>query len=369
MVEHKGMLNNIMSKISSLGLGGADIIAQTASQCFDISVWQFMTALLCGGRVHIIRDEVAHDPHRLLLSLEEHAVTIVETVPALMQGMLDAEAELGVLPGLSRLRWLLPTGEALPAALCRRWLQQYPAVPLLNAYGPAECSDDVAVHAIRPPLSDDLVYVPIGRPIDNIRLFILNTFMAPAPVGVPGELCVAGVGVGRGYVNDPERTAAVFIPDPFSSETGRRLYKTGDLARYRPDGTIEFLGRRDHQVKIRGYRIELGEIEAQLGYHPDVHEAVVLAREDQPGEKRLVAYIVSHHGRVPDTDGLRRFLREKLPEYMVPSAFLLLDVLPRTPNGKMDRNALPAPDTSGEAGRRYLPPRTATEEIITGDLG
>ncbi len=366
MVEHKGMLNNIMSKISSLGLTGADVIAQTASQCFDISVWQFMTALLCGGRVHIVADQVAQDPQRLLLYIEEQAVTIVETVPALLQGMLDAEAALGVLPALSRLRWLLPTGEALPAALCRRWLQQYPAVPLLNAYGPAECSDDVAVHAIRFPLPDDLVHVPIGRPIDNIRLYIVNTFMAPVPVGVPGELCVGGVGVGRGYVNDPERTAAVFIPDPFSSEAGRRLYKTGDLARYRPDGTIEFLGRRDHQVKVRGYRIELGEIEAQLGYHPDVHDAVVLAREDRPGDKRLVAYVVGHRGRVPDTGALRGFLREKLPEYMVPATFLILEMLPRTPNGKIDRRALPAPDASGLAGHRYVGPRTATEDIITG---
>lgn len=366
MVEHKGMLNNFLSKLSGLGLTGADVIAQTASQCFDISVWQFMAALLCGGRVHIVPDHVAHDPQRLLLYMDEQAVTIVETVPALMQGMLDAEAVLGVLPALARLRWLLPTGEALPAALCRRWLQQYPAVPLLNAYGPAECSDDVAVHAIRPPFPDDLVHVPIGRPIDNIRLYILNAFLAPVPVGVPGELCVAGVGVGRGYVNDPARTAAVFVPDPFNSEAGGRLYKTGDLARYQPDGTIEFLGRRDHQVKVRGYRIELGEIEAQLRYHPDVHDAVVLAREDRPGEKRLVAYVVGHKGRVPETEGLRGFLREKLPEYMVPSALLILDTLPRTPNGKTDRHALPAPDASGQTGHQYVGPRTATEDIITG---
>ena len=262
MVTRDGMLNNMDSKLSSLAMAPTDIVAQTASQCFDISVWQFLTALLCGGTTHIIPDDIVRDPARLLSQLEEADVTLFEAVPAVLHAMLNAADASTAAPSLASLRWVLPTGEALPPAVCRDWFARYPTIPLLNAYGPAECADDVAVYPMHTAPSNDVNHVPIGRAIRNIRLYIVNRFLVLVPPGVSGELCVGGIGVGRGYLQDPVRTAESFVPDPFGSEQGGRLYRTGDLARYRRDGTIEYLSRLDHQVKIRGFRIELGEIEA-----------------------------------------------------------------------------------------------------------
>ncbi|WP_437646498.1 amino acid adenylation domain-containing protein [Sorangium sp. So ce362] len=363
MVERRGMLNNMLSKIPRLGLAAGDVIAQTASPCFDISVWQFLTALLFGGTVDIVPDEITRDPARLLEHVERRGIAVAEVVPAVLQGMLDAALERPAPPALARLRWILPTGEALPAALARAWLDRYPAVPLMNAYGPAECSDDVALHPITAPPAAHETEVPIGRPVDGLRLYVLDHLLAPSPVGVSGELYVGGIGVGRGYLGEPGRTAAAFLPDPFSQAPGRRLYRTGDLGRYREDGTIEFAGRRDHQVKLRGYRIELGEIEARLAEHPAVQEAAVLVREDRPGVRRLVAYAAAG-AAAPAAEALRAWLAERLPEYMVPAAFVFLPALPRTPNGKVDRRALPAPE-SGDA-RSHVAPRTATEELLAG---
>jgi len=293
MVEQRGMLNHLQAKIADLGLTAADVVAQTASQCFDISVWQLLAALLAGGRVEIFPDEVAHDPLRLLAEVERRSVTVLETVPSLLRLLIeDLEARGADRPVLGRLRWMIPTGEALPPDLCRRWLLLHPRIPLLNAYGPTECSDDVTHHPIHEIPPGDELQTPIGRPVPNLRLYVLDPGLEPAPAGVPGELFVGGAGVGRGYLGDGARTAQAFIPDPFSPAVGARLYRTGDLGRRRPDGTIEFLGRRDHQVKIRGHRIELGEIEAVLARHPGVRAAAVVAREDAPGDKRLAAYVV-----------------------------------------------------------------------------
>jgi amino acid adenylation domain-containing protein/non-ribosomal peptide synthase protein (TIGR01720 family) len=368
MVTRRGMLNNIRSKVSGLELGPADVIAQTASQCFDISVWQFLTALTCGARTNIVPDEISRDPFRLLTHLERTRITILETVPALLQGLLDvaSESRSDGVPKLQKLRWVLPTGEALPAPVCRQWLARYPAVPLLNAYGPAECADDVAVHPILKPPSSDTTHMPIGRPIEGIRLHVLNAWLEPVPPGVPGELFVAGVGVGRGYLQDPMRTADVFLPDRFGSEPGARMYRTGDLARYRRDGAIEFVGRVDQQIKLRGFRIELGEIETHLLSSPFVREAAVLLHTDARGEKRLVAYLVGQGEGGPDISALRELLQAQLPEYMVPTAFVPLQALPRTPNGKIDRLALAASDLSDQFNRPYTAPRTATEDILAG---
>ncbi|MCC7213835.1 MAG: amino acid adenylation domain-containing protein, partial [Nitrospira sp.] len=366
MVTLGGMLNNMESKLTSLSIGPTDVIAQTASQCFDISVWQFLTALLCGARTHIVSDELVREPSRLLGHLDEAGVTIYEAVPAVLQALLDAGDRSESQRRFSHLRWVLPTGEALPPALCRRWFERHPNIPLMNAYGPAECADDVAVHPILAPPPEDAVRVPIGRAIQHLRLYILNRFFAPVPVGVSGELCIGGVGVGRGYVEDRLRTAQAFVPDPFSNEPGARLYRTGDLARYRLDGTIEYVGRMDHQVKVRGFRIELGEIESCLTDQDEVREAAVIVREDRPGERRLAAYVVPQDGQSIDSERLRTALQTQLPEYMVPSIFLTLDALPRTPNGKVDRKALPAPDLDGAGGSTYVAPRSVTEELLAG---
>ncbi|WP_437966992.1 amino acid adenylation domain-containing protein [Sorangium sp. So ce260] len=364
MVEHAGMLNNVWGKIPALELGPSDVIGQTASQCFDISVWQLLSALLCGGRVHIVPEEIVGDPRRLLEEAEAQGITVLELVPSLLGELVSADEDA---PRLSRLRWMLPTGEALTPDLCRRWFARYPRVPLMNAYGPAECADDVALHAITAAPGPELVHVPIGRPVPNVRLHVV-TGGDLAPVGVTGEICVAGIGVGRGYLNDPARTAEAFVPDPFGDTPGARMYRTGDLGRRLADGTLEFSGRRDHQVKIRGFRIELGEIEARLGRHPEVREAVVVVREERASGKRLVAYVVGEGGAPPAPERLRDFLKETLPDYMVPPVFVALPALPLTPNGKVDRKALPAPEapTVDPGGAAAGAPTTPTEEALAG---
>ncbi|WP_394836403.1 amino acid adenylation domain-containing protein [Pendulispora rubella] len=361
MVERHGMLNNMLSKFPRLGLGEGVVVAQTASPCFDISVWQFLTALLCGGVVEIVSDDIVRDPARLLEHVERRGIRIIEVVPSVLQGMLDAAGETPTPPALERLRWILPTGEALPAALVRDWLERYPGVPLMNAYGPAECSDDVSLHPLTTPPPADETQVPIGRAVDHLRLYVLDHVLSPLPIGVCGEIFVGGIGVGRGYLGDPRRTAEAFVPNPFENEPGARLYRTGDLGRYRPDGTIEFAGRRDHQVKVRGFRIELGEIEARLTEHAAIAEAAVVVREDRPGVTRLVAYVATTGASI---DELRAWLRERVPEYMVPPTFVVLSSLPRTPNGKVDRRALPAPEAGD--GEGWIPPRTPTEELLAG---
>jgi amino acid adenylation domain-containing protein len=349
VVVRKGMINHLYAKIHDLQLDAGDIVAQNASQCFDISVWQFLAPLLVGGQVRIYRDDVAHDPARLLPAVVNDQVTILETVPSLMRAMLEEVTahEPATQPDLSALRWLIPTGEALSPALSREWQHHYPSLPLLNAYGPTECSDDVTHYPIYEPPGEETVNMPIGQPIDNMRLYILDNYFQPTPLGVVGELYVGGVGVGRGYINDPRRTALVFGPDPFSEEGGGRLYQTGDLGRFHADGNIEYLGRVDFQVKIRGFRIELGEIEAVLSQHPSVREAVLVAWEEASGSHQLVAYVVPYTQSLPVRE-MRQFLQARLPAYMVPTTFVILDALPLTANGKVNRNALPAPEITSD---------------------
>jgi amino acid adenylation domain-containing protein len=366
MLEHRGMLNHLYAKILDLKLTDADTVAQTARQSFVISVWQFLAALLVGARIHIFNDEAARDPAQLLEQVEHQGISILEIVPSLLRMMLEEIAlRSPARPNLSALRWLLLTGEALPPKLCRQWLDYYPTIPMLNAYGSTECSDDVAHYPIYQPPATEVLNMPIGRPVANMRLYVLDSQLQPVPIGVAGELYVGGIGVGRGYLNSAERTAEVFIPDPFAQEPGARLYKTGDLARYLSDGNIQFLGRLDRQVKIRGFRIELREIEALMAQHPDILQTVVIAREDQPDNKLLVAYVVPNQEQVPTPSELRRFLKEKLPDYMVPEAFVVLGALPLIPNGKVDHRALPAPEPSrGGLEEAFVAPRTPTEEVI-----
>ncbi len=366
MVEQQGMLNHLFAKIDALHLSAEDVVAQTASQCFDISVWQFLAVLLVGGSVHILPDAIAHDPSALLHTLAQQPLSVLETVPSLLRFLLDvAEAAGAQPPPLPHLRWLIPTGEALPPELCRRWLQVYPQVPLLNAYGPTECSDDVTHAPIVEPPPASVTSMSIGRALPNLHLYVLDRHLRPTPLGVSGEIYVGGIGVGRGYLGEPERTAQSFLPDPFSGRAGARLYKTGDRARYLPDGSLEFQGRLDQQVKLRGYRIELGEIEAVLHGHAEVREAVVLLREDEPGNQQLVAYVVGRAAPSLGSEQLRLYLKERLPEYMVPSVIVLLEALPIGPTGKLDRHALPPPDVSRLLrDTEYVAPRNATEETL-----
>ncbi|WP_026607770.1 non-ribosomal peptide synthetase [Methylocapsa acidiphila] len=359
MVEQAGMVNNLLTKVPALELAESDVIAQTASQCFDISVWQFLTAIAIGARVEVFPDEISRDPRRLLHAVAETGVTILETVPSMIRALLDAADEDGAT--LPALRWLIPSGEAFPPDLCRRWMRRFPTVRLLNAYGPAECSDDVTYHEIDFPDAADAT-VSIGRPTARTRIHIVDRWLDHAPIGAPGEICVAGVQVGRGYLNRPDLTAAAFIPDPFGGP-GERLYRTGDLGRFRPDGLIEFLGRMDHQIKIRGNRVEPGEVEACLLSCPGIGEAAVVARKTASRAMALVAYVV---GAPRALEPLRAHIRARLPDYMTPQAFVFLDALPLSPNGKIDRSRLPDPPPAAFTKEGGGAPRTPIEEILAG---
>ncbi|WP_313301522.1 non-ribosomal peptide synthetase [Pseudomonas sp.] len=359
MVEQRGMLNNQLSKVPYLALSEHDVIAQTASQSFDISVWQFLAAPLFGARIEIVPNAIAHDPQGLLAHVQATGITVLESVPSLIQGMLASDHQ-----ALGGLRWMLPTGEAMPPELAAQWLQRYPQVGLVNAYGPAECSDDVAFFRVD-QASTQGSYLPIGTPTDNNRLYLFSEAQTLVPLGAVGELCVAGTGVGRGYVGDPVRTALAFVPHPHGAP-GERLYRTGDLARQRPDGVFEYVGRIDHQVKIRGYRIELGEIEARLHEHAQVRDAAVGVQEGANG-KHLVGYLVAHcaAGEQPVLlEQIKQRLRAELPEYMVPLHWGWLPALPRNANGKLDRKALPALAIGAQHGQAYLAPRDELEQTL-----
>ncbi len=372
MVEHRGMINHLYAKIKDLHLTAGDIVAQTAPQSFDISVWQFLSTLILGGQIEIFPDAIAADPMRLLQGTAQQQITILEVVPSLLRTMVD-EIGRGLAPDLSCLRYMIPTGEALPPNLARQWLRHCPAIPLVNAYGPTECSDDVTHYFVTTPPHEGVVNMSIGRPIINMRMYILDANRQPVPIGVAGELYVGGIGVGRGYIHDAERTAAAFVADPFHADPHARLYKTGDKARYLADGNIEYLGRLDYQVKLRGFRIELGEIEAVLEEEPTVRQAVVIDRVDQNNSKYLVAYLTPNDPTMADPAtaidivAVRAFVKQRLPDYMVPALFMPLTTLPLTNNGKLDRKALPIPDGDiWGATVPYIAPETALQsELVT----
>ncbi|HET8841424.1 MAG TPA: amino acid adenylation domain-containing protein, partial [Ktedonobacteraceae bacterium] len=290
MIEQRGMLNHLAAKIDDLHIGPGDCLAQNASQSFDVSIWQFFAPLLVGGRVHIVVDAIVQEPLTMLKEAAEQGITIIETVPSWLR-MLFEYTDLA-FPTLPDLRLLFVMGEILPPRLCRQWMEAYPAISLMNAYGPTECSDDVTHYLISAPPEASALLVPIGWPLANMHLYVLNTWLQPVPIGLAGELYIGGGGVGRGYHDDPARTAEAFIPHPFSLAKGERLYKTGDTVRWREDGSLEFLRRVDDQVKLRGLRVELGEIENALFQHPLIREAALKIREEIPGDQRLVAYVV-----------------------------------------------------------------------------
>ena len=357
-VTHRSIVR-LVKETNYAHFGTDEIFLQFASLAFDASTLEVWGALLNGGRLVVFP---AGTPalEELGAELQRNQVTTLWLTAGLFHQMVDYR-----LADLGRVRQLLAGGDVLSVAHVLRVLRELPNVQVINGYGPTENTTFTCCYRMeRVDQVGDTV--SIGRPIANTQVYLLDEHGQPVPAGVVGELYAGGAGLARGYLGRPELTAERFVPDPFGGMAGARLYRTGDLARYLPDGNIEFLGRRDHQVKIRGFRIELGEIEAALNQHAAVQEAVVVVREDQPGNRRLVAYLVPN--AVPfEVSDLRRFLHDKLPEYMLPSAFVVLDALPLTPNGKVDRRALPAPEqTRSSLADTYTAPRTPLEGILAG---
>jgi amino acid adenylation domain-containing protein/non-ribosomal peptide synthase protein (TIGR01720 family) len=358
MLNHGAIANHMNWMCRDFPLGPGDAVLQKTPISFDASVWEFYAPLLAGARLVLARPGGQQDAAYLNDAIGRYGVTTLQVVPSLLRILLDQ-------PDFDRggcLKRLFCGGEALTPDLRERFIASVDA-ELHNLYGPTEtCIESIAW---RCDLDNSRPTVPIGRPIDNSRVYLLDDAGRPTPIGVPGEVHIAGLGVGRGYVNRPDQTAERYIPLPLAGQSGARIYRTGDLARYQPDGTIEYLGRRDHQIKIRGYRIELSEIESVLGQHEDVQQAVVLAREDSPGAKRLVAYLTIGRESMPSIHDLRDHLRASLPDYMVPAVFVTLDQFPLTPNGKVDRRALPAPDQSRpELEEEFVQARTPEERCL-----
>lgn len=358
MNTHRGICNRLLWMQDAYGLKEADRVLQKTPFSFDVSVWEFFWPLMVGARLVVARPGGHRDSSYIVKTVVDQEITTIHFVPSMLQLFLE-DQDVRRCRSLKR---VICSGEALPYELQQRFFERLDA-ELHNLYGPTEAAVDVSYWQCRPE-GDARKVVPIGRPVANTRLYILDRDGQPAPIGVAGELHIGGVQVARGYLKRAELTGEKFIPDPFASDPEARLYKTGDLARYRPDGNIEFLGRLDFQVKLRGFRIELGEIEAVLSQHPAIREAVVLAREDVPGDKRLVAYIVPRAGPVLRIDDLREYLQARLPEYMVPAAFVELASLPLTPNGKLDRKNLPAPKWEGQSSQVYSAPKDELEKAI-----
>jgi amino acid adenylation domain-containing protein len=357
MNEHRGIVNRLLWIQGQHALTEADTIIQKTPFSFDISVWEFFWPLLAGARLVVAKPGGHRDAAYLVDLIVKERVTVLHFVPSMLQVFLDQ-------PDVRRcqsLRHVICSGEALPFDLQEKFFKSLPA-QLHNLYGPTEAAVEVT-HWICQRNSDRKI-VPIGRPVANTQIYILDRHLQPMPIGVMGELYIGGVQVCRGYHNRPELTAEKFIPDPFSEDPRARLYKTGDVCRWLSDGSIEYWGRADFQVKIRGYRIELGEIEAALKAQPEIKQAVVVARDDKRGDKRLVAYVVST-GTVLVLSELRTRLKRLLPDYMVPADYVVLDSIPVTPNGKVDRLALRAPEPSALLDdASYLPPQDAYEGLI-----
>jgi amino acid adenylation domain-containing protein/non-ribosomal peptide synthase protein (TIGR01720 family) len=337
MIEHAGMLNHLRSKVNDLAITPGDVVAQSAPAFFDVAVWQFLAPLMIGARTEIIEEAAVRDPVRLLERLEDRGITVLEVVPSQLRAILQwLDSGNAARPALSKLRLLFAMGEVLPPELCQSWMEYFPHCRIVNAYGTTEVSDDVTHHYLAgPPQQGERI--PVGTAIPNTRLHVVSAAMEAVEHGTEGELYIGGLCVGRGYRGDAARTAASFVPDPFSDQPGQRLYRTGDRVRLLPGEVLDFIGRADFQVKVRGQRVEPGEVEHALERHEAVRQAVVLA-EQSDGTQQLVAYIAP---RDPAAEGtLRTHLKEFLPEYMVPSRWEFIDEMPLTSNGKLDRLAL-----------------------------
>ncbi|MDQ3763993.1 MAG: amino acid adenylation domain-containing protein [Actinomycetota bacterium] len=357
VVTHQSITNRLAGLQGQYRLASDDRVLQKASSSFDVSVWELFWALCMGAAVVLPRVDGHRDPLYLVRLIREQRVTTLESLPSVLDAFLNA-AEVAEDPRwAASLRWAFTGGEAVPASIASRW-RDLTGVPLHNTYGPTEAAVEVTCWEYDGAAS---TIVPIGRPVWNTRVYVLDEGLCPVPVGVAGELYLAGVQLARGYLGRAGLTAERFVACPFGPP-GERMYRTGDVVHWRGDGVLEFVGRVDNQVKLRGFRVELDEIETVLAAHPKLAQAAVIAREDRPGEKRLVAYVVPTVDTIPQGDSLRKFLRERLPDYMVPAAFVVLDALPLTPNGKLDRHALPAPEYSTTGTGRA--PQTPQEQIL-----
>jgi len=351
LIEHRGLCNVAEEQARHFCVNPSDRVLQFASSSFDASIFEVVLALTAGATLYLGTPETLLVGSALADFLRLHEITIATLPPSVLATLSPRE--------LPALRSLSVAGEVCPSTLVGEWAVDR---RFFNLYGPTEAT----IWATLAECDGTNARVSIGRPIANTEIYILNAQRNPVPIGVAGEIYIGGVGLARGYLNQPELTAEKFIHHSFEGEPVRRLYRTGDLARYLADGNIEFLGRIDHQVKLRGYRIELGEIETVLGQHPMVQSSVVVVvRENTPGDKRLVGYVVARSDKSFDIQEVRRYLKQKLPEYMIPSQFVLVGALPLTPNGKVDHEALPAPDQDRpELGNIYQAPRTPMEEKL-----
>ena len=357
MCEHLGMLNHLYAKIDDLQIAEGQVVAQTAPQCFDISLWQLVSGLLVGATTLLIEQEVILDVERFVDAITEGQVAVLQLVPSYLEVVLTfLEQQPRELPDL---QCVSVTGEALKRELAQRWFAGRPGIKLVNAYGLTETSDDTNHEVMyRAPEGDR---VPLGRPVNNVRIYVVDEHLAPVPLGAPGAIVFSGICVGRGYVNDPERTRQAFLADPHRK--GERLYQAGDYGRWLPDGKLEFLGRRDNQVKIRGFRIEIGEIDNALLRVPGVRDTAVVVAERVDHSKQLVAFYSAQHEL--SFDLLRDRLAASLPEYMVPSAFHRRDSLPLTANSKIDRKALTVlAGTLDVAEATHDAPATPTERRL-----
>jgi len=358
MVEHHSVVRLVVN-VPFPKIRCEDCVAHCASLSFDAATWEVWAPLLNGARLLVVPQSEVLEPGALNLTLVRHAVTVMWLTVGLFNEYVDALEE-----AFSKLRYLLIGGDALnPSTVARALTKTKPPRYLINGYGPTETTTFASMYVIT-ALAEGSHMVPIGRPIANTRIYILNDDREPVRIGITGEIYIGGAGVARGYLNEPELTAERFLPDPFTGTRDSRLYRSGDLGRWRADGNIEYLGRNDFQVKVRGFRVELGEIEAALQSQVGVKQAVVIARGDAPGEKRLVAYIAQGAEKCPSDEGLRAHLLRVLPEYMLPSAFVFLESFPLTANGKLDRHRLPAPKFARYPGASFEAPRGEIEEAL-----
>jgi amino acid adenylation domain-containing protein len=358
MNEHRGIVNRLQWMQEEYELRSGDVVLQKTPSSFDVSVWEFFWPLLAGARLVMAKPGGHQDPKYLVEVIERAGITVLHFVPSMLQAFLK---EPGLRERCGGLRLVMSSGEALSHELEQRFFEALDA-QLHNLYGPTEAAVDVTHWACERGGGERVV--PIGRPIGNTRIYVLDEHMQPVPLGVGGELHIGGVQVGRGYWRRAQLTAERFVADPFDAHAGGRLYKTGDLARYRADGTLEYLGRLDDQVKVRGFRIELGEIEAALESHRSVRQAAAKVVQFGAADQRLVAYVVPRDEGCSAAD-LRKHLRGSLPDYMIPQHFVVLEELPLTPSGKLDRQGLPsAPQDAAVSPEELRPPSTATERLI-----